>query len=245
MRGSHRGPLSLRACSPVDEPEAAAFSHTDEWGGMKKLVAITMVSFDGVMQAPGGPDEDTSGGFEHGGWTAPFADDEFLRITEDWISSASGFVLGRKTYDIFAGYWPKHDDAIANALNNSPKYVASRSAMHPAWQHAVVLQGEPVEAIRKLKNASDGELQIHGSGNLIQTLHGAGLIDEYRTWVFPVVLGKGKRLFEADAAPRTLELQETRTLSSGVVLHVLRNAGEVEHGTVEVETIGGTKQTGR
>jgi dihydrofolate reductase len=204
---------------------------------MRKLVAGAFVTMDGVMQAPGGPDEDHDGGFEHGGWLVPHFDETLEASMAAWVQGAGGFVLGRRTYEIFAGSWPNAtdpDDLIAAALNQRPKYVASRTLKTLDWQNSTVLKGDVVEAVRGLKAEDGGELQVHGSTNLLQTLLKHDLVDTLRIWQFPVVIGKGKRLFGAGAIPATFELVETHSTPKGAVLHVYERAGALGHGIVEV-----------
>jgi dihydrofolate reductase len=179
---------------------------------MRKLVVGTFLTLDGVLQGPGGPEEDRSGGFAHGGWLVPYFDDTMGHIMAEWIRRAGGFVLGRKTYEIFAAHWPHvANDPIAEKLNNEPKYVASRTLDRVTWHHATLLRGDVTEAVRQLKGEPGGELQVHGSGDLIQTLLTHHLIDEFRLWIFPVLLGTGKRLFGEGTAPAAFELVETQT----------------------------------
>jgi dihydrofolate reductase len=187
---------------------------------MRKLIASTFVSLDGVMQAPGGPDEDPTGGFEHGGWMVGYGD-ESMQIS-DWGFDARDreVVLGRRTYQIFEGYWPyqPEDNPIARRLNSARKYVASRTLTTLEWNNSTVLPGDAVPALSDLKSQPGPDLQIIGSGNLIQALQRASLIDEYNVWTFPVVLGYGKRLFGESATPSTLRLVRSETSPSGVVM---------------------------
>jgi dihydrofolate reductase len=201
---------------------------------MRKLVVGTFLTLDGVMQAPGGPDEDTSGGFTHGGWVVPYFDDMMGQAMDQWVRRLGGLLLGRKTYEIFAAHWPRvtAPDPLAEQLNRVPKYVASRTLQRADWGPATILGGDLPEAIKKLKGESgDGELQVHGSGELIQTLLRHALIDEFRIWIFPVVLGSGKRLFGDGAVPAGFKLVETRTSTTGVVLHVYEAAGRPSYGS--------------
>jgi dihydrofolate reductase len=200
-----------------------------------KLTVSSMVSLDGVMQAPGGPGEDSSGGFKFGGWTAPYGSKEGFQSILGWFSQADAFLLGRKTYQIFAGYWPKvtdPNDPIAGPLNRLPKYVASKTLKKVAWNRSKLLKGSVVAAIKKLKLEEGRELQVHGSSDLLQTLLKAGLVDEWRIITFPVVLGKGKRLFGKGTVPGAFELIDTRRTPTGVVIQVYRPAGAVRTGTV-------------
>ena len=198
---------------------------------MRKLIATTMISLDGVMQAPGGPEEDPTGGFALGGWT-------FNYWTE--VSSMNGLdgrdrelVLGRRTYEIFEAYWPHQaaDNPIAQTLNAARKHVASRTLKTVEWNNSTLLRGEVVAAVAALKAQAGLDLQIIGSSNLIQTLQAASLIDEYNVWTFPVVLGRGKRLFETSAKPSGLRLVASHTSTTGVVMSTYVLAGDVPLGS--------------
>ncbi len=205
---------------------------------MRKLIITTFLSVDGVMQAPGAPDEDRSGGFAHGGWMVPYADEDLGRFVTAWIEQASAFLLGRGTYEIFAAHWPRvtdPQDVIARALNDLPKYVASTTLKTAEWHNTTVIQGDVVEAVRALKREGTGELQVHGSPGLAQTLIANDLVDEYRLWVHPVVLGSGKRLFGAGAAPAALKLSATKTTSTGVVVHTYERADALRYGAFSVD----------
>src|SRR4051812_10630406 len=177
----------------------------------RKLIAITQVTVDGVMQGPGGPEEDPSNGFAHGGWAMPFVDDALNQVIGEIMSGAFDMILGRRTYEIFAAYWPHAgDNPIANAFNKATKYVVTRRLSQLGWKNSLRIGGDVVEEVRRLK-ASDGPaLHIWGSSELLQTLIGAELVDEYRLWTFPVVLGEGKRLFGNGVPPRRLSLISTR-----------------------------------
>ena len=200
---------------------------------MRKLIASTFASLDGIMQAPGGPEEDPTGGFTLGGWTFNYWD-EVMDI------SASGFdgkdrelVLGRKTYEIFEAHWPYQpdDDPTARTLNAAKKYVASRTLTKLHWNNSTLLQGDVVSAISTLKKQPGPDLQIIGSGNLIQILQAASLIDEYNLWTFPVVLGRGKRLFGESVEPFALQLVRTQVSTTGVVMSTYVPSGEIQPGT--------------
>ena len=182
---------------------------------MRKLVVDTFVSLDGVMQAPGGPDEDTESGFAHGGWTVPFWDEQMGQFMIESTHKAGALLLGRKTYDIFAAAWPLagDDDPFASVLNRIPKHVASRTLTDAdlTWHNSAVIQGDLAESVRALKQRGEGELQVPGSSELIQSLLAHDLIDEFRLLTFPVVLGSGKRLFGNGALPRGLQLVSSTT----------------------------------
>jgi dihydrofolate reductase len=193
---------------------------------MRKIIAITQVTLDGVMQAPGGPEEDPRNGFTHGGWAMPFVDEASRKIISETIAGEFDMLLGRRTYEIFAGYWPHQgDNEIAKAFNKATKYVVTRRLERLEWKHSQRIDGDVVESLRRLK-ASDGPvLHIWGSGELLQTLIAADLVDEHRLWVFPVVLGQGRRLFENGLPPRGFTLVETRSTPSGVLASTYRPAG--------------------
>jgi dihydrofolate reductase len=193
---------------------------------MRKIIAITQVTLDGVMQAPGGPEEDPSNGFTHGGWAMPFVDDAAGQVIDEIIAGEFDMLLGRRTYQIFAGYWPNQgDNRIAKAFNKATKYVVTRSLDRLDWEKSQRIDGDVVEEVRQFK-ASDGPaLHIWGSSELLQTLIAAELVDEYRIWIFPVVLGEGKRLFERSVPPRGLTLVETRSTPGGVLVNTYHPAG--------------------
>lgn len=198
---------------------------------MRKIIAITQVSLDGVMQGPGGPEEDPSNGFTQGGWAMPFVDEGAQHVIGEIISRSFDMLLGRRTYQIFAGYWPKHDDnPIGTAFNKATKYVVTRSLDRLDWKTSQRIDGDVAEKLRQLKAADGPELHVWGSSNLLQTLIAADLVDEHRLWVFPVILGKGKRLFEAGVPPRELKLTETSRTPSGVLVNTYRPAGALRQG---------------
>jgi dihydrofolate reductase len=205
---------------------------------MRKLIITAFLSVDGVMQAPGAPDEDRSGGFAHGGWMVPYADEDLGRLITAWTEQASAFLLGRGTYEIFAAHWPlvtDPQDLIARALNSLPKYVASTRLKTAEWRNTTIIPGDVVDAVRALKREGVGELQVHGSPELAQTLIANDLVDEYRLWIHPVVLGSGKRLFGAGAAPAALKLSATTTTSTGVVVNTYERAGALRYGAFSVD----------
>jgi dihydrofolate reductase len=200
---------------------------------MPKIVVNAFLTLDGVMQAPGGPDEDPEGGFPHGGWQAPYADDVMGRLVTEGIADADGFLLGRKTYEIFAGYWPKITDPanpIASALNSRPKYVVSRTLDRVGWNASRLVKGDVVAEIRKLRQQPGRTVHTWGSTELLQTLLRNELIDEYRLFVFPVVLGSGKRLFADGTVPVALRPLESVTTGKGATYHRLERGGKPEYG---------------
>ncbi|MFZ5522922.1 MAG: dihydrofolate reductase family protein [Pseudomonadota bacterium] len=200
---------------------------------MRKLIASTFTSLDGVMQAPGGPTEDPTGNFTLGGWLFAFMDAEADLSAAGFDGKDRELVLGRKTYEIFEAYWPyqPEDDPIARTLNAAKKHVASRTLKSLQWNNSSVLDGDIVSAITALKAQPGHDLQIIGSGNLIQTLHAASLIDEYNVWTFPVVLGRGKRLFENGARPCALRLVASKVSTTGVVMSTYVPIGDVRPGS--------------
>ena len=199
---------------------------------MRKIIAITQVTLDGVMQSPGGPGEDPRNGFTHGGWAMPFLDDALSQAIGETIAGEFDMLLGRRTYEIFAAYWPNQgDNPIAKAFNKATKYVVTRSLDHLDWENSQHIGGDVVDKVRRLK-ASDGPgLHIWGSSELLQTLIAAELIDEYHIWVFPLVLGEGKQLFETGVPPRGLALVATRSTPKGVLINTYRSAGPVRTGS--------------
>ncbi|MFD8980942.1 dihydrofolate reductase family protein [Streptomyces sp. NPDC059564] len=203
---------------------------------MGKLTLTTFLTLDGVMQAPGGPEEDPDGGFAYGGWVAPFADEGMGEFITEVFDRAGAFLLGRRTYEIFAGYWPRHDDPadpIAGPLNRLPKYVASTTLKEPSWAGTTVVDGEQLQSeVVRAKDATDGELQIHGSGQLAQWLLARDLVEELNLLVFPVFLGGGRRLFPTGGLPTAFELTASRITSSGIAAHTYRPTGRASFGTV-------------
>jgi dihydrofolate reductase len=203
-----------------------------------KLTIQTFLTLDGVMQAPGGPDEDTDGGFEHGGWSFTYGDEDFGAAVVKWMGGADAFLLGRKTYETFAGYWPQFTDPahpVASKLNALPKYVASSTLSSVDWNNSTLLGSDVVSEVAKLKQRPGGELQVHGSGQLAQTLIEADLIDEYWLYYFPVYLGTGKKLFRDGAPARALKLLDSQTTSTGVIIAHYQPAGPVRYGSFSAE----------
>ena len=197
-----------------------------------RLVVSTFVSLDGVMQGPGGPGEDDSNGFHHGGWLAPHVDEGFGRIVDEVFDRADALLLGRRTYEIFSSYWPNVKEPFADQINSMPKYVATRTPMDAEWQNTRVLVGDAARTVADLKESTDGEILVQGSSDLIRTLQKAELIDEYRLLVFPVVLGQGKRLFAEGTTPAGLKLTGSTTTGAGVVSIAYQWVGEPSYGSV-------------
>jgi dihydrofolate reductase len=204
-----------------------------------KLTVTTFVSVDGVMQGPGGAEEDRTGGFERGGWLVPHFDDETGQFIDQIFRRVDAFLLGRRTYEIFAGSWGQMADPAANpvavALNTLPKYVASTTLKDPGWANTTVLSDDVASAVRDLKAQPGQELQVHGSGTLVRWLIEHDLVDELNLFVFPVIVGDGTRLFPDKGVDTALHLVESRITPSGVTIHVYRPAGRPGYGTAEVE----------
>jgi dihydrofolate reductase len=188
---------------------------------MRNLIVTEILSLDGVMQAPGDPDEDRSGGFEHGGWQRQYFDETFLQTVSVSMSETGGFVFGRRTYEIMAAHWPfqPDDDPFAPTLNNLPKYVASTTLREPLeWQHSTLLQGDVAKAVAELKEQPGKDLVVLGSGELVQTLMENDLVDRYGLMINPIVLGGGKRLFRDGSAKRELKLVDSKTTGTGMLI---------------------------
>ena len=199
---------------------------------MRKLLVTTFMTLDGVVQAPGGPGEDDDRGFAYGGWAFPYWDDVIDQKMSETMGVPFDLVLGRRTYDIFARYWPTApDDAGGKPLNDATKYVASRGRPSLTWDRSVQIEGDVAEGVAALKRSDGPELQVHGSGNLIQTLMAYDLVDEYRLLVFPVVLGPGKRLFADGTIPKALRLVDSTVSTTGVVIGSYEPAGDVQTGS--------------
>jgi dihydrofolate reductase len=203
---------------------------------MRKLMVTTFMSLDGVVQGPGGPDEDRTGGFEHGGWAVPHMNEELIQRMAALTARAGALLLGRATYEGFAATWPLAgpDDPIGARMNGLPKYVASRTLDTVTWQNSTLLTGDVAEAVGGLKRGEGGEIQVHGSGELIQTLIEHDLVDEFHLLVFPVLLGSGKRLFRTGTAG--LDLLDSTTSSTGVVVSTYARSGKVGYGELGPET---------
>ena len=199
---------------------------------MRKLIVSAFLSLDGVVQAPGGPGEDEEGGFPHGGWTVPYFDEQLGQVMDDLMGKPFDLVLGRKTYDIFAAYWPTaSQEEGAGPLNAATKHVASRGRPTLTWDRSELIEGDVAQGVAALKQQDGPELQVHGSGDLVQTLLRAGLVDEWQLITFPVVLGTGKRLFADGAVPAALRLLSSSTTPTGVVVTRYAPAGELVTGT--------------
>jgi len=200
---------------------------------MRSLVVNTFVSLDGVMQAPGGPDEDPTGGFRYGGWAVNYFDDEMMERMAG--SAPYELLLGRGTYEIFAAHWPYDEGPIADHLNGTRKHVASTTLERVEWSNSTLIEGDVASYVEDIKAHDGPEIQVHGSPGLIQTLLEHDLVDQYRTWIFPVVLGSGKRLFGDGAIPAGLRLVDSQVSGSGVTINVYERAGAVEPGSFEFE----------
>ena len=192
---------------------------------MRKLVVIEFLSLDGVMQAPGGPDEDTEGGFRHGGWQMPYFDEVAMQKADEGMRRTDAQLFGRKTYEIMAAFWPTApaDDPFGKHLNSVRKYVASRTLKDPSWNNTTVIEGDVVEGVRKLKEEPGGDIAVLGSGELVQTLMANDLVDEYSLTVTPIVLGSGKRLFRDPEEPLRLTLVDSTPTTTGCLLLTYRS----------------------
>jgi dihydrofolate reductase len=201
-----------------------------------KLTLMEFVSLDGVCQGPGSPDEDTSGGFTRGGWFVPHMDEAFMEQAADWLAEADGLLLGRRTYEEFAEAWPNMpdpDEPFARKMNAVPKYVASNSLAEATWAPVTILSGDVPAKVAELKRQPGRELQIHGSARLGQSLLAAGLVDELRLVIAPVIVGSGRRLFPDGAAPTGLKLVRNESTPGGLAIHVYETTGAPEYGTYE------------
>ena len=202
---------------------------------MRSLIVSTFLTLDGVMQAPGGPEEDPTGGFEHGGWSVNYWDEAMQERMGEAMAGGFDLLLGRKTYEIFAAHWPHTDEPGADTLNNAAKHVASRTLDSVDWQNSTLIEGDLAAAVTALKEQDGPEIQVHGSWDLIQSLLEHRLVDEFRLWTFPLVVGPGKRLFGDATLPAGLELVDSAISSTGVVMATYRPAGDVEAGSFALE----------
>ena len=198
---------------------------------MRELIFNTFLTLDGVMQAPGGPEEDPSGGFDHGGWSFGYWDEQMQTVMGESMSKPFDLVLGRRTYEIFAAHWPHSDEPAAEPLNTTTKHVASTTLKELEWENSRLIEGEVPDGIRALKAQDGPELQVHGSADLIQTLLEHGLVDEFRIWIFPLVLGRGKRLFDGGTVPAGVELASSQASSSGVIIATYRTGADIRYGS--------------
>jgi dihydrofolate reductase len=199
---------------------------------MRKIVVFMMISLDGVMQAPGGPEEDTSGGFKYGGWTAPYSDEAMGDIISKELSVPFDLLLGRKTYEIWVPYWPKQTGPIGDPFNRAKKYVVSDKGLDLPWKESILINDDVVAKLKALKAEDGPQLHVWGSSVLIQTLLKNDLIDELRLRIFPVTLGSGKRLFAEGTIPAAFELLDSQALPSGVILANYKRGGELKTGSV-------------
>jgi len=208
---------------------------------MRKLIVLSFITLDGVMQGPGGPGEDDSGGFKYGGWSVPYFDDVLGNVMGEQMGHPFDLLLGRTTYDLFAAYWPRvgDDNPGAPAINRARKYVVSHQPVNLDWKTTIPINGDVVGKIKQLKTEDGPELQVHGSGNLIQTLLKNDLVDEFWLKTFPLALGSGKRLFAEGTMPAGFALKESRISPSGVVVSSYARAGEVKLGSF---TLTGSSQ---
>jgi dihydrofolate reductase len=197
---------------------------------MRKIIVLSFITLDGVMQGPGGPTEDTSGNFTYGGWTVPYFDEFLGQVMAEQMSKPFDLLLGRKTFEIFASYWPQHQEEGAG-INQATKYVASNTLTKHEWNKSVFLKSNVVDEIKQLKKQAGLDIQVHGSGNLIQTLLEHDLIDEFWLKIFPVTLGMGKRLFDKGTMPASFALIETKSSPSGVITAKFKRKGEVQTGS--------------
>jgi dihydrofolate reductase len=200
---------------------------------MRPLAVNSFVSLDGVMQAPGGPEEDPTGGFTLGGWAVNYFDDEMMALVAE--SDPYELLLGRGTYEIFAAHWPYDKGPIADQLNSTRKHVASTTLEKVEWNNSTLITGDVADYVKELKNQDGPEIQVHGSPGLIQTLLEHDLIDEYRLWIFPVVVGAGKRFFGDGTSPGAMKLVDSKISSTGVTINTYERAGEIEVGDTEFE----------
>lgn len=196
---------------------------------MRKIIVLEFLTLDGVIQAPGGPTEDTSGNFKFGGWTAPYFDEVSGKEMDKQMKGEYDLLLGHKTYDIFAGYWPQHPEGWSQ-VNKITKYVVSKTLKKPTWENTVVVRD--IKQLKKLKNSNGPDLQVYGSSNLIQTLMEYDLVDEFWLKIFPITLGTGKKLFAEGTIPAAFKLIESKITPSGVIVASYKRSGEVKTGSL-------------
>jgi dihydrofolate reductase len=205
---------------------------------MRKLIVLSFITLDGVMQAPGGPEEDPTGGFKHGGWVFPHFDDSLGKVMAGQMSHPFDLLLGRRTYEIFAAHWPyvkTDEDPISAGINNAKKYVASKTLKTLDWSNSMLIKGDVSKEVKKLKEQDGPEIQVHGSGNLIQTLLKHDMVDEIWLKIFPIALGRGKRLFDDGTIPVGFRLLESEISPSGVIVASYARAGKVRTGSFALE----------
>jgi dihydrofolate reductase len=205
-----------------------------EGSNMRKLIVLTFITLDGVMQAPGGPEEDPTGGFKHGGWVFPFFDDFLGSVMDKQMRKPFDLLLGRRTYEIFAAHWPyvkTDEDPIAAGINKAKKHVASTTLTKLDWRNSELIKGDVAKEVEKLKEQDGPEIQVHGSSNLIQTLLQHDLVDELWLKIFPITLGRGKRLFGEGAVPAGFKLLDSGISPQGVIVATYVRAGEVKTGS--------------
>lgn len=206
---------------------------------MRKLVVNTFITMDGVMQAPGGPEEDTDGDFKYGGWSFHYWDDMMGKTMSEFMAKPFDLLLGRRTYDIFAAHWPKiENDPTADKLNSAKKYLVSKTLNTADWNNSQLIKTDVVKRIKKLKDEQGPEIQVHGSSSLVQTLLKNDLADEYNLWIFPVTVGKGKRLFGEGTMPGNWKLKSSMASSTGVVINTYEPAGELKTGSFAIDNSG-------
>ena len=198
---------------------------------MRRLVVLSFITLDGVMQAPGGPEEDASDGFKEGGWSVGYWDDLLSGVMNEQMSPPYDLLLGRKTYEIFAAYWPNVKEGEDLYLNSAKKYVVSKTLTNPEWKNSTLIKDDIVNEIKKLKNEDGPEIQVHGSGNLIQTLLKNDLVDELKLKIYPVTIGAGKRLFGEGTIPTGFKLIESKISGSGVIIATYERTGEIKKGS--------------
>jgi dihydrofolate reductase len=202
---------------------------------MRSLVVSMFLTLDGVMQAPGGPEEDPTGGFTHGGWSVGYWDEPMGERMGEVMGGPFDLLLGRRTYEIFAAHWPHSDEPGAEELNSARKYVASRTLDSVEWNNSTLLEGDVAEAVAKLRQEDGPEIQVYGSGDLLQTLLEHDLVDEFRIMIFPVVLGTGKRLFAEGAVPAGLTLAESAMSTTGVFMATYKREGDIRYGSFALD----------
>jgi len=203
---------------------------------MRKIITTTFITLDGVMQAPGGPGEDTSGGFQYGGWSFHYWDEMMGEIMDRFMKLDFELLLGRFTYDIFAAHWPKvHHEPVAEQFNTTRKYVVSRQPRKLEWSNSTLITGDTISGIQEIKKENGHDLWVHGSGNLIQSLLANNLVDRMHLWIFPVSVGKGKRLFGSGTQPAGLKLVDSKISTTGVIIATYEPAGELRTGTFALQ----------